>query len=328
MGCIDMWLTWLMFCLTTAGHGGMALEVENRSLVPSYSIVWHSPRTFKDARDACGENQYLLNIQAATRLDNIVEKLNSSEPENSTYVWVNAFRIGGFFHWIDPVPQPIAQGKEGVDEQTIMKEPYYFDCLALDIYRQVLANQPCDKTFDVVCINDTKYSPLFNSTAEVKVTLTTNMSPILLSWRLPKLTLTCLGAFTNDTTLRNVPEGKFAYVWTKNDIYLNESFATIQPEKVIELTTITHSPESSQGHYRCGIKALPSGKTVWSDIVTVVLEDFLTIGLSTFTSLKVTPTQFIGRRLETYGTFIRELVKQYSLSSWSYSRALLSLKKK
>lgn len=98
------------------------------------------------------------------------------------------------------------------------------------------------------------------------------MSPILLSWQLPELTLRCRAAFINGTSLRSVPPGRFAYVWTKNDIYLNESLNSIIPEKVSELTTFRYSNESSQGHYRCGVKALPSGKTVWSDIVTVVLE--------------------------------------------------------
>ncbi|CAN7989786.1 unnamed protein product, partial [Ixodes pacificus] len=105
----------------------------------------------------------------------------------------------------------------------------------------------------------------------VSVALRTNRPPILQSSQLPDLTLTCRAAFTNGSAFMEAIRGSYAYayVWTKNDVYLNESFRSIQPEKVIERTTFAHSYASSQGHYRCGLKALPSGSTVWSNTVTV-----------------------------------------------------------
>ncbi|EEC08452.1 hypothetical protein IscW_ISCW005936 [Ixodes scapularis] len=105
----------------------------------------------------------------------------------------------------------------------------------------------------------------------VSVALRTNRPPILQSSQLPDLTLTCRAAFTNGSAFMEAIRGSYAYayVWTKNDVYLNESFRSIQPEKVIERTTFSHSYASSQGHYRCGLKALPSGSTVWSNTVTV-----------------------------------------------------------
>ncbi|KAG0421747.1 hypothetical protein HPB47_002379, partial [Ixodes persulcatus] len=192
----------------------------------------------------------------------------------SSVVWLNARQIAGFYHWLDPIPQLMVQKNLTGYGQVMEDDGATKNCVVLNVSTGKLSTGDCSTKQDFVCIEDTQLKPLFHSSEHVSVALRTNRPPILQSSQLPDLTLTCRAAFRNGSAFMEAIRGSYAYayVWTKNDVYLNESFRSIQPEKVIERTTFSHSYASSQGHYRCGLKALPSGSTVWSNTVTVVLE--------------------------------------------------------
>ncbi|CAN8005031.1 unnamed protein product, partial [Ixodes hexagonus] len=192
----------------------------------------------------------------------------------SSIVWLNARQIAGFYHWLDPIPQLVVN-HSGYG-QVLEDDGAMNDCVTLNVSSGVLSTSVCSNKHDFVCIEDKQLPrPGFRLPGEhVNVVLRPNRPPILHSSQLPDLTLTCRAGFTNGSVFMEATRGSYAYayVWTKNGIYLNETFRSIQPEKVSERTAFAHSYASSQGHYRCGLKALPSGSTVWSGTVTVVLE--------------------------------------------------------
>ncbi|KAH9380009.1 hypothetical protein HPB48_006173 [Haemaphysalis longicornis] len=104
--------------------------------------------------------------------------------------------------------------------------------------------------------------------------MTFSRSPILPSYNLPDLELTCQAFFGNGTMLSRAELVSYGYtfVWTKNGVYLNHTESSLSPVQLRELNVYTHTIESSQGAYRCGVKALPSGNIIWSQVVNVVLE--------------------------------------------------------
>ncbi|KAH9371879.1 hypothetical protein HPB48_012161 [Haemaphysalis longicornis] len=64
----------------------------------------------------------------------------------------------------------------------------------------------------------------------------------------------------------------YAYVWRKNGVYLHHTESSLSPDQLIEPNVYTHTRESRQGAYQCGVKALPSGNIIWSQVISVVLE--------------------------------------------------------
>ncbi|KAL1436733.1 hypothetical protein MTO96_049412, partial [Rhipicephalus appendiculatus] len=142
----------------------------------------------------------------------------------------------------------------------------------------------------------------------------------------PTSGLTCRAKLRNGTVLKEARPGNYAYahVWTKNGIFLDHTYRFLQPETVSEPNAYTHIIPSSQGRYRCGLKALPSGNTVWSNVITVVLEDFDTYRLTGHLHANVDhgPIQFAGSSFFSFARSIEKALnrqQQQELASWSYS---------
>ncbi|KAL1447920.1 hypothetical protein MTO96_028309 [Rhipicephalus appendiculatus] len=73
------------------------------ALSPGQRAALFQPR-ISDARDFCGSDEYLLNLQAAVNVAHVPAMLQQ-HGLGSSYVWLNMRIVHGFFHWLDPVPQ-------------------------------------------------------------------------------------------------------------------------------------------------------------------------------------------------------------------------------
>ncbi|XP_049516411.1 uncharacterized protein LOC119443027 isoform X4 [Dermacentor silvarum] len=282
-----------------------------------------TPRTFEDARAFCGTDKYLLNLHAAVNVSHVQATFQQNGLDSS-YVWLNLRMIQGFFHWLDPIPQLFKQTLSLSYGDVIDSYNYHHGCVVLNTSSGAIETRSCDEQHQFVCIEDKQLRPLDVSDEAVSVELTSNQPPVLLSWNLHNLRLTCRAKLRNGTVLREAPPGSYAYahVWTKNGVFLDHTYPSLQPEKASEPNAYTHSDVSSQGRYRCGLKALPSGSIAWSNVVTVVLEDFDTYRLTGHLSHTVDagPIQFIGGSFVGFARKIEEAVTALQFSvRWSYS---------
>ncbi|XP_070385625.1 uncharacterized protein [Dermacentor albipictus] len=288
-----------------------------------FMVTVGTPRTFDDARAFCGTERYLLNLHAGINASRVQETLLRNGL-GSSYVWLNLRMIQGFFHWLDPIPQLFKQTYSSPYGDAIAAHNYHHGCAVLNTSSGAIETRPCDEQHPFVCIEDKQLRPLDVSGEAVSVELTSNQTPVLLSWNLPYLRLACRAQLRNGTVLREARPGSYAYahVWTKNGVFLDHTYPSLQPEKVSEPNAYTHSNVSSQGRYRCGLKALPSGSIAWSNVVTVVLEDFDTYRLTghLFPSVDPGPIQFIGGSFISFARNIEAaLTGQQVSASWSYS---------
>ncbi|KAL1447917.1 hypothetical protein MTO96_028306 [Rhipicephalus appendiculatus] len=178
----------------------------------------------------------------------------------------------------------------------IKSHSFHHECAVLNTSVGSIETRPCDDKHQFVCIQDNQPRSLDVSAEKLSVELTSDQSPILLSRNLRELRLTCRAKLRNGTMLKEPGNYGYARLWTKNGIFLDHTYSSLHPEAVSEPNAYTHMIPSSQGRYRCGLKALPSGHIVWSNVITVVLEDFDTYRLTGHLNVTVDPgpIQFAG----------------------------------
>lgn len=317
---LETWLYLLasVLCCSSQGSGEDPGHDEQR-----FTVFVGEPMTFGEAHDYCGTNKYLLNLQAAVNVSHVSAMLQRHEL-HSSYVWLNMRLVHGFFHWLDPVPQLFRQNASWPYGNKIISLSFHHECAVLNTSVGFIETRPCDDKHKFVCIYDNQQR-LFDHSAEASsVELTPNQPPILLSRNLADLRLTCQAKLSNGTVLEEPGGYGYAYVWTKNGIFLDNTNSFLQPETVSELNAFTHLGPSKQGRYQCGMKVLPSGHTVWSHVVTVVLEDFDSYRVTghLHASVDPQPIQFAGSSFVSFARGIDNALNRQQpndLAGWSYS---------
>ncbi|KAH8033398.1 hypothetical protein HPB51_012069 [Rhipicephalus microplus] len=159
----------------------------------------------------------------------------------------------------------------------IASDSFHYECAVLNTSIGLIETRPCEDKHQFVCIRDNELRPVDVSERELSVELTSSQPPILLSRSLADFRLTCRAKLRNGTMLKEPGNHGYAHVWTKNGIFLDTTNSFLQPETVSELNAYTHIDPSKQGRYQCGLKALPSGHTVWSHVITLVFEGGLKV---------------------------------------------------
>ncbi|XP_037269064.1 uncharacterized protein LOC119160896 isoform X3 [Rhipicephalus microplus] len=317
---LETWLYILasVLCCSCQGSGEDRGHDEQR-----FTVFVGEPMTFGEAHDYCGTNKYLLNLQAAVNVSHVSAMLQR-HGLHSSYVWLNMRLVHGFFHWLDPVPQLFRQNASWPYGNKIISLSFHHECAVLNTSVGFIETRPCDDKHKFVCIYDNQQR-LFDHSAEASsVELTPNQPPILLSRNLADLRLTCQAKLSNGTVLEEPGGYGYAYVWTKNGIFLDNTNSFLQPETVSELNAFTHLGPSKQGRYQCGMKVLPSGHTVWSQVITVVLEDFDSYRVTghLHASVDPQPIQFAGSSFVSFARSIDNALNRQQpndLAGWSYS---------
>ncbi|XP_077528654.1 uncharacterized protein LOC144141029 isoform X3 [Haemaphysalis longicornis] len=306
----------LFFILTGGARGGLGNQTKDGRFTWE---VGPTPLPFDEARRSCGEKKYLLNLQVYGKT------LNTSEFQRhgleDSLVWLNLRIVEGFFHWLDPVPRLFRREDTSYGKR-IVNSDLKRECAVLNASLGVIQTRSCEEKHRFVCIEDKMFQLLSISEGPVRTRLTSNRSPILLSYNLYDLLLICRAYFGNGTILTTPAPGRYTYVWTKNGVFLNHNKSSLLPDQLSQLNVYTYSKESIQGAYKCGLKALPSGNITWSEVVSVVLEDFnthlLTGDLSRNYASK--PIQFISYDFSELARTIGAALRQPGFNaSWSYS---------
>ncbi|XP_064457363.1 uncharacterized protein LOC135368170 [Ornithodoros turicata] len=292
-------------------------------------MIEERPRTFEEARQFCGHQHYLMTLAFRSDVETAVRLHEASD---EPVFWLNMKVLGGFYHWLDPMPGLVLDlpWKPGTDwgnalsasGQGIGNWNITHNCAVLNVSARQINTIDCEEKFPFACLPWLPYADM--SDAQVIVSLTSNRPPILLSWQMRDFVLYCNARFDNGTALDpSLYSKSYIYVWTKNDVYLDARHSTIKPDIVSEVNVWAFTNESSQGHYKCGLKVLPSGKTFWSDEVTVILRDFYTRRLTIFARAESLPTQrwnLIGPSFAVSGNITRllgVLQQQIYLIPWS-----------
>ncbi|KAL3189050.1 hypothetical protein MRX96_003194 [Rhipicephalus microplus] len=315
--------TWLCLLTSVLRCSGQESGGDHSHEVHRFVVSVGQPLIFDEARTSCRPDKYLLNLQAAVNVSHVPAMLQR-HGLGSAYVWLNMRRVQGFFHWLDPIPQLFRQHPSWPYGNKIASDSFHYECAVLNTSIGLIETRPCEDKHQFVCIRDNELRPVDVSERELSVELTSSQPPILLSRSLADFRLTCRAKLRNGTMLKEPGNHGYAHVWTKNGIFLDTTNSFLQPETVSELNAYTHIDPSKQGRYQCGLKALPSGHTVWSHVITLVFEDFDTYRLTGHLHANVDPgpIQFAGSSFVFFARAIDKALNRQQpdeLAKWSYS---------